>query len=214
MARCSCLVRVFRPDLEMWWKWLINSYSVDIYRGSLLCSGCLTMIISVERCVCVFLPLRATSLIRTRTMAVIVFTTIGTIQGICMIYPLKVRTLFLSCVFFSFLFCCFCFVVVVIRVGFRLQSLSVSLCLSLSLSLSLWSRDLPCPTRTHAFQSCGRFLSKNCANFNSHNCHAVQITLDASHVFVESGRCRTAKTSSLFFGCVKNEILYLFNVIT
>ena len=165
-----------------------------------------------------FSALRATSLIRTRTMAVIVFTTIGTIQGICMIYPLKVRTLFLS------YFLVFCFVVFVLLLllfglvsGSNLSlslSVSLSLFLSLSLSLSLWSRDLPCPTRTHAFQSCGRFLSKNCANFNSHNCHAVQITLDASHVFVESGRCRTAKTSSLFFGCVKNEILYLFNVIT
>ena len=92
VASTHCLARIFRPDLEMWWKWLINSYTVGIYRGSLLCSGCLTMIISVERCVCVFLPLRATSLIRTRTMAVIIFTTIATIQAICMIYPLKVRT--------------------------------------------------------------------------------------------------------------------------
>ena len=93
VASTHCLARVFRPDLEMWWKWLINSYVVGIYRGSLLCSGYLTMIISVERCVCVFLPLRAMSLIRTRTMAVIVFTTIGTIHTICMIYPLTVQTL-------------------------------------------------------------------------------------------------------------------------
>ena len=93
VASTHCLARVFRPDLETWWKWLINSYTVGIYRGSLLCSGCLTMIISVERCVCVFLPLRATSLIRTRTMAVIVFTAIATIHTICMIYPLKVQTL-------------------------------------------------------------------------------------------------------------------------
>ena len=85
-----CLVRFFRPDLQTWWKWSVHSYTLGLVRGSLLCSGCLTMIISVERCVCVFLPLRATSLIRTRTMAVIVFTTIATIQAICMIYPLKV----------------------------------------------------------------------------------------------------------------------------
>ena len=85
-----CLVHVFRPDLEIWWKWLMTIYVAGLLRGSLLCSGCLTTIISVERCVCVFLPLRATSLIRTRTMAVIIFTTIATIQAICMIYPLKV----------------------------------------------------------------------------------------------------------------------------
>ena len=87
-----CLVRFFRPDLQMWWKWLVHSDVVGFYRGFLLCSGCLTMIISVERCVCVFLPLRATLLIRTRTMAVIVFTTIATIQALCLIYPLKVQT--------------------------------------------------------------------------------------------------------------------------
>ena len=50
----------------------------------------MTMIISVERCVCVFLPLGATSLIRTRTMAVIVFTTIATIGAVCLICLLKV----------------------------------------------------------------------------------------------------------------------------
>ena len=88
----SCIVQFFRPDLYTWWKWTINKYVVGIYRAFLLCSGCLTMIISVERCVCVFLPLRATSLIRTRTMAVIVFTTIATLQAICVIYPLKVQT--------------------------------------------------------------------------------------------------------------------------
>ena len=85
-----CLVRVFRPDLETWWKYSLRGHTLGPLRAFLLCSGCLTMIISVERCVCVFLPLRATSLIRTRTMAVIVFTTIIVIQAISLIYPLKV----------------------------------------------------------------------------------------------------------------------------
>ena len=92
LASSHCLVRFFRPDLQAWWKWSVQSYALGLIRGSLLCSGCVTMIISVERCVCVFLPLRATSLIRTRTMAVILFTAVATIQGICMIYPLKVQT--------------------------------------------------------------------------------------------------------------------------
>ena len=91
VANSYCLVRVFRPDLETWWKWTVRSYVIGLYAGFLLCSGCLTMIISVERCVCVFLPLRATSLIRTRTMAVIVITTIIVIQAISLIYPLKVQ---------------------------------------------------------------------------------------------------------------------------
>ena len=102
VANSYCLVRVFRPDLETWWKWTVRSYVMGLYAGLLQCSGSLTMIISVERCVCVFLPLRATSLIRTRTMAVIVFTTIAAIQGICMNYPLKVSTVLL--LFFFLLF--------------------------------------------------------------------------------------------------------------
>ena len=96
----SCIVQLFRPDLQTWWKWIIHKYISGLYKGFLLCSGCLTMIISMERCVCVFLPLRATSLIRTRTMAVIVFTTMATIQTICMMYPFTVCV----CVL---LLCCF-----------------------------------------------------------------------------------------------------------
>ena len=91
LACTYCVVRFFRPDLQTWWKYSVRIRVFGLVRALVLCSGCLTMIISVERCVCVFLPLRATSLIRTRTMAVIVFTTIATIQAICMIYPLKVQ---------------------------------------------------------------------------------------------------------------------------
>ena len=92
----------FTPDIEEC-TWSVHSNVAGIYRAFLISSGCLTMIISVERCVCVFLPLRATSLIRTRTMAVIVFTTLATIQGICLIYSLKVWTLLQLFVLVSFL---------------------------------------------------------------------------------------------------------------
>ena len=114
LSGSHCLVRLIRPDLQTWWKWSVRHYVMGMYAGFLLCSGCLTMIISVERCVCVFLPLRATSLIRTRTMAVIVFTTIIVIQAISLIYPLKVQTfwycsveLFSVAVFPSFSCCVF-----------------------------------------------------------------------------------------------------------
>ena len=93
LGTSDCLVGIFRPDIRSWWKWSVRSKVLGLVRGFLLSSGCLTMIISVERCVCVFLPLRATSLIRTRTMAAIVFTTMATIQGICLVYPLQVQTL-------------------------------------------------------------------------------------------------------------------------
>ena len=111
VAGSHCLVRFFMPDRLAWWKWLVHSYVAGLYRGFLLCSGCLTMIISVERCVCVFLPLRATSLIRTRTMAVIVFTSMATIHALCLIYPLKVLTRLLSfglVLLHSLFVCCCC----------------------------------------------------------------------------------------------------------
>ncbi|PVD27961.1 hypothetical protein C0Q70_10537 [Pomacea canaliculata] len=45
-------------------------------------AGCITLVIAIERCVCVYLPLRASSLMRTRTMAALlasiyVFTQLG-----------------------------------------------------------------------------------------------------------------------------------------
>ena len=98
LASSSCLFTFFRPDLQTWWKWSVRSNIMGVYMGFLISSGCLTMIISVERCVCVLLPLRATSLIRTRTMAAIIFIIIATIQGICLIYPLKVILIQIFCV--------------------------------------------------------------------------------------------------------------------
>jgi len=123
----SCLVSAVWPDLQTGWKFLIRMHVMGALRGFLLCSGCLTMIISVERCVCVFLPLRATSLIRTRTMAVIVFTTIATIHTICMMFPLKVQCL-------SVLLCCFQLVSGLIR--FQLD-LSASKVVPISVVLAL-----------------------------------------------------------------------------
>ena len=93
----TCLVQLFRPDLQTWWKWSVQKYTTSLAISFLRSSGCLTMIISVERCVCVFVPLRATSLIRTRTMAAIVFTTIAVIQAICLVYSFKVRPLVVTC---------------------------------------------------------------------------------------------------------------------
>nr|KAG5713019.1 hypothetical protein BaRGS_021813 [Batillaria attramentaria] len=46
-------------------------------------------IIAVERCVCVFLPMKAASLMKTRTMAVIILVTVGTLQVACLNYLFK-----------------------------------------------------------------------------------------------------------------------------
>ena len=73
-----------------WWKVMTRRYVTGLYRGFLFSSGSLTMIISVERCACVFLPMRAATLIKTRTMAAVIVATVVTLQGLCLVYPFKV----------------------------------------------------------------------------------------------------------------------------
>ena len=74
-----------------WWKTITKKYVTGVYRGFLLSSGCLTMIISVERCLCVFLPMKAVTLMKTRTMAALIAATILTLQSLYLLYPLKLE---------------------------------------------------------------------------------------------------------------------------
>ena len=60
-----------------------------IHRGLLYASGCLTMVISVERCVCVALPIKAATLIATRTMVVIIVSIVVSLQLLCIVYPFR-----------------------------------------------------------------------------------------------------------------------------
>ena len=77
-------------EVARWWKTITRKYVTGIYRGFLFSSGCLTMIISVERCLCVFLPMKAVTLMKTRTMAALIAATILSLQSLCLLYPLKV----------------------------------------------------------------------------------------------------------------------------
>ena len=52
-------------------------------------SGCLTTLISVERCVCVTLPLKAATLVKTRTIAVIIVSIVLSLQTMCLLYPFE-----------------------------------------------------------------------------------------------------------------------------
>lgn len=54
-------------------------------------SGCFNMVIAVERCICVVLPHRASSLIRTRTMGVILLAFVLVFQGSYLTYPFSYR---------------------------------------------------------------------------------------------------------------------------
>ena len=88
---CSfCLVGQLRPELEEWWKYFARKYFTGLFRGFLYTSGLLTMLIAVERCVCVTLPLKAATLVKTRTIAVIIVSIVLAIQGVCLLYPLEI----------------------------------------------------------------------------------------------------------------------------
>ena len=87
---CSfCLVGQLRPELEEWWKYFARKYFTGLFRGFLYTSGLLTMVIAVERCVCVTLPLKAATLVKTRTIAVIIASIVLSIQTMCLLYPLE-----------------------------------------------------------------------------------------------------------------------------
>nr|KAG5709228.1 hypothetical protein BaRGS_017980 [Batillaria attramentaria] len=85
-----CLVGEFGdPELAEWLKWTLRQSMTGLHTGFMLSSGCLTAIISVEKCVCVFLPMKAATLMRTRTMAVLIASTVLCLQGLCLQFPLQ-----------------------------------------------------------------------------------------------------------------------------
>ena len=63
--------------------------TAGIHRGFLYSSGCLTMLLAVERCLCVALPTKAATLIRTRTMACIIVGIVVSLQLLCIIHPFR-----------------------------------------------------------------------------------------------------------------------------
>ena len=60
-----CLVRQLVPEVEQWWKFILRAYFIGFYGGFFFSSGCLAMVIAVERCVCVTLLLRTATLVKT-----------------------------------------------------------------------------------------------------------------------------------------------------
>ena len=85
-----CHLRLFRPELGGWWKVVARKYFTGLFVGFLSSSGLLTMVIAVERCVCVTLPLKAATLVKTRTIAVIIVGVVVSLQGVCLLYPLEI----------------------------------------------------------------------------------------------------------------------------
>nr|KAG5712161.1 hypothetical protein BaRGS_014511 [Batillaria attramentaria] len=91
MVGSYCLVGEITPGYEEWWKYFARKYFTGLYRGFLYTSGCLTMVIALERCVCVALPLKVATLIKTRTVAILVFAILALIQAACCLYPLELE---------------------------------------------------------------------------------------------------------------------------
>ena len=87
---CShCLVGHLFPDVSEWWRFFARKYFTGIYRGFLYSSGLLTLVIAVERCVCVTQPLKAATLVKTRTIALIIVSIVLSLQVVCLLYPLE-----------------------------------------------------------------------------------------------------------------------------
>ena len=84
-----CHIGLLLPEVEDWWKYFVRDKFTGIYRGFLYSSGCLTMVIAVERCVCVTMPLKAATLVKTRTIAVIIVGVVVSLQVMCLLYPLQ-----------------------------------------------------------------------------------------------------------------------------
>ena len=84
-----CLVGQLLPEVEEWLKYFMRKYFTGLYRGFLYSSGCLTTVIAVERCLCVTLPLKAATLVKTRTIAVIIVGVVVLIQVVCLLYPFE-----------------------------------------------------------------------------------------------------------------------------
>ena len=86
-----CMLGSVDKEIINWWKLVTRKYLTGLYRGFLFSSGCLTMIISVERCVCVFLPMKAVAIVKMSTMAALIAGTIVTLQIVCLMYPLQLE---------------------------------------------------------------------------------------------------------------------------
>ena len=90
LAGSYCHVGLLRPEVEDWWKYFVLKYFTGLYRGFMISSGCLTMVIAVERCLCVTLPLKAATLVKTRTIAVIIVSVVVSIQIVCLLLLFKI----------------------------------------------------------------------------------------------------------------------------
>lgn len=72
MYSLSSFILFYDKDLAKEYYSKITLELLGVAYGLRTASGCITMVISIERCVCVVFPLQAATLVRTRTMGILV----------------------------------------------------------------------------------------------------------------------------------------------
>ncbi|XP_025105251.1 uncharacterized protein LOC112570825 [Pomacea canaliculata] len=91
-----CFIAVAFPGEEEFWKAFLSKYILSFDYGFGIFSGCVTMIIAVERCVCVMFPMKSSSVISTKIMAIILLVTFIVIQLLCSVYIIKEKIIFVQ----------------------------------------------------------------------------------------------------------------------
>ena len=86
-----CLVGDDHAALREMWKYTVRKHVVNFMFGALYSSGGLTVIIAVERYVCVAFPMKAGTLLKTRTMVTLVLFTVFIMNAFCSIYAFKYK---------------------------------------------------------------------------------------------------------------------------
>nr|KAG5701042.1 hypothetical protein BaRGS_008763 [Batillaria attramentaria] len=82
----SNLLENLSPQVRFWWKWTIRKYCRGLHAAFLFASGCLTMVVAVERCIVVTWPIKAAHLMTTRTMAIIVVSVVVFLNLLSLVY--------------------------------------------------------------------------------------------------------------------------------
>lgn len=93
----SSLTYLYNQSFSREYYAMAICYLGNVFYSLRATSGCIGVVIAVERCVCVVFPLRASTLMRSRTMGLTLFVCFLVVQGLHLIYrfmylPLAVNT--------------------------------------------------------------------------------------------------------------------------
>ena len=87
-----CFVGLVDPSVEVFAKWRIRKHVINFVFAFWYSSGALTSIIALERCICVVFPLKSGTILKTRTIGMVLYSIVLVIGLLCMIYALKHST--------------------------------------------------------------------------------------------------------------------------